>query len=1007
MSFTPDTGKKDGGKGTPVGEFTPMGKQSAGRIGSDIFSELTERMPTWTMNRGDLFRSSAGRDRNTNYDNNINNNTTNLHRMKKVSEENYDDDDVVALNSSAASSVREENGNVRNEETARLFGRDGVHNGRNILPNFNQNQINNNNIINEDGTNMVKEQLEKLKKLEVENTNLKVEVVTLRQEFKGIPTDSAKLINENIELKKQILHLKQNPIVTNNNDKVYELENIINENKREMNLLRDKYQNTLDEKEKLIHLKFEYESKIKELEDELTNISHNNLNSQGLEEKIEFLSDEKYRVENENDQLHNKIDELEDEIMKKDDKIEQLKQEIDEMENSNEKVSHMEPNSSIIEDLNNEIKDLKLQVRELEQENNDKDQKLTNKFHSWKDERDNLINKLEDSSNSINKLSKDNNELKDLELDLRDEIKKLSVQIQKQLKTIESLQENVVSNGNDVSNNNREIMEQLEEYKDTVNTLEIDNKNLNLDRKDLYQNLKKAEQTIKELEKKIEMLEAQYEDDGDEDDVEDDVENDDHDEIYQQIYELKEDLEKEREAHEQTKSIADKIEEQYAILYEKFEESSSKSENSINDYIALRREYDDLKETHEKLLKSDVTDQLSDDLAKLSIEYKKIKDEKMSVISNYKEQLNLLEYEISSKNDEIERYKRQLKRLVESEVPIIDTESINSKITELSNKVNELNIDKRKLEDSKIQLEDENSKLKVEIEKFSKYKEYNDEIKSNITKLEDDKRVLRLGLKERKLEIERLNNIIEKINSEMNDLRTVNRRINEETDGILDKTTEISHKVEKKELVNSFKIKEYDMKIEEYESKIEEQKKQYNSIVEEYNFMKDELIGKIKELKESISNSNNDDEIRRLKGKIEILENRNRLLERNINNWTPPTPESPSRVEGRLNILQSQKGLAMLKLKEYGNKLRDLRFMIEYYKLMIKNRDESISICKRMLKNGGIRVDIGDEKRLKPINKLRGVIYVVIANIRFKKKLEELKHYKAEEMRLKNEIRRY
>jgi chromosome segregation ATPase len=1100
-------------KRTTSPEFTPIGSKSGGAIETTTHS-FTNMSPINRFSDNNFNIRHNGKINNLDSTRRLNStNFTNftLHRthQNSTNRDNRSNIDILQ-SSSVASSIWDDNeyietdkhrNNQTNTDLSNLFKRNGISKGTDVIPDFSNNNIDNNN--NNDieigsNSNMLKLQSELVKKLQTENTNLRVEVMTLRQHLSGLPMDSAALIEQNVALNKQIItlteRLESNPIIPSINDtanntvaasekdvnyhyetEIEDLKDQLYDYKQQLATVHDNYQNVLSEKENLLHENFEKESDIKKLQqecnkyesdifdmklqlDEIKSQSQsqsqsqkqsadsNEIKIQNLEDKIDALEDTNYNYQKEVEELSKEINDLEDQNSRlKDELYEQ--QHILESHTDNEvaeKSQHFDT-SEVIEELKTKITDLKIDIRTLE---NDKkalqkkyDDHLRVNYHSSREKVEEMTKRLEEATNTIDILDKDLEEKRSTEKQLSKNIKQLNLQIDSLQRKNDSLQEKL----NKMKGNNSDATElltheiddlyaKIDEYEIEIGELkeiidELENEkhensvsdeyinDLEDDKDKLYQTLLETQDLIKSKDEEISNLKYEL--------VNISSNNKTQDDEYVKIDELinlKEKIEEEREKyHTKMNALIVESESKEANLLQKIQESEESKSKLIELYENLQLKFHELEQQYDELLNSKQVEELSSDLAKVSIEYKKSQNENENLINKFTNEIRLLNDQIYLKDLEISNISQKLQT-----IGSIDTQSLNSKLNILEQTVKDLNSSKDKLEKEKQKIEDENLKLKMTGEKFQKESKINQDLTLKVDKLENEKSLLKLELKEKKYLLDNLQKKIVDLNNDKKELNTFINEISTDQDQLEAKSSKLSEKV----MSNDITIKS---KLHETESKLENMKNQYNDMVSQYNYMKDDLIERLKEMRKMLKDQgkNNSEELDEWKQKydkansklkvseryLKVLKNDMRTLneeleiERNknqIQQWYPPTPQSPSRDNSsdvnKLQILKDQKELLMLKLKISNEKISDLKYMIKYYNLELMKKNEMFERNKSLFHNIGIQSK-RDEKSLSPVSKLRVGIITVLAGIRFKNRLQELKTRSNRENELKNDIK--
>jgi chromosome segregation ATPase len=1091
----------------------------ASRIGSRLGEDATisRRFPgsnNHTLHRTNNFRSGPA----DSHHNDMDANDINILQSSSVASSMWEEDPAIDVAHEGKTGFRTTGtASQKIPKMSKLFGRDGINRGTNVLPEFvgtKESESLNDDI--QADSNMVRLQSDLVKKLQSENTNLRVEILTLRQNLKGLPSDSVNLIEQNVLLNQEIVKLRQElesyrgnadkPIITHGDDeRIHELEDDINSYKQQMNTLRDNYQNVLNEKEELLREKFEVENEREKLRGEYEGIREDYLHVldekerlanivestkqetaeladlKHVKDRLDFLEDEKLRLETENMSLAEQVDQLEEDNTRLSNRMTGLENEIAELEDklhhneeinqSNEKVSHMEPNPIIIDDLKDEIVILKDKIGELTKQNEtlkeNYDADIRNTYHSSRDKVAEMSKSLEEASKTIDILNKELQEKDHNEDLLTKSIKQLNLQIDNYQKRTETLTQQLKQTKSETVNTltkeidglykqMEEYVAEIEELKDRINEMEKSNaevqsngeindeyvKDLEDDKNELYDHLLKAQTMLKKKEDEIVNLNLEI---SRLSNAASEVHPDNHDDVkfikIDDLMTLKDKFEAERKAHEdEIREVVEKSKSSTEKLLTEIDELEGYKSKLIETFEDLQYEYRELEAKYNELLESRDVDDLSNDLAKVSLEYKNSQNEHELLVDNYNHEILVLNKEINLKDMELTRLRKELEieqeNSLKREYSQVSTRSLHEKLTTLEANIKEIKEEKRKLEIEKKGLESNNSQLTIEVGRLRKESEFSKELQIKLTSVENEKSSMSLESKNRLLEIERLKSKLADISKEKAKLEKIIDSLSRDQESILSKSQKISENITKGESSK-------DLQIQEYERKLSEQKSQYNSMVEEYNYMKNDLIGRMKDMKEEIKNGqkSNSDQVKEWREKFEKAYNKLKIAERyndalrkeieslneeldheryNINRggnaideeWFPPTPESPGRTQETLNnkihVLKSQKELILLKLKESSKKTSDLKFMIRYYTLELENKHDNFERSKMLLEQAGIKIDERGSRRDKmvdPLSRLRSLFYVVLASVRFSKRLDEVKQRNASERALKRDIK--
>lgn len=1084
-------------------EFTPIGSKSAGihettttgtGLGNRSFT--TTNMMSPVIHFSDKYTDRLEKIRNGNpYSINRQNlgspkrlqNSTGytLHRTNgtQIRHDAYNKTDNSMLNSSSvASSVWEENNDnnehyqdhgIQTPKASKLFGNNSIRKGTNIIPTFGKDSDGKLDI--DLDSNMLRSQSDLVKKLQSENTNLRVEVLTLRQNLKGLPADSVKLIEQNVLLNQQIIKLKEllnaqhqhateTPKYDIDANKLDELKNQYEDKFDELkNQYDDKiyeYQqenHTLEQEKSTLEVKVNtLESKIEELnsdahwyeneisslkaklkELETTEPSANNDETAALEEKIHKLEDDNFylqreleKLDTENDRLTTQLDDLNKEISKKEEEKNQIIIE-------NEKVQeHLHDDTRIHE--------LELEIKKLKQENlllqKKKDNEKRSSYHTLTDKMEEMTKRLEEASKTIDSLEKELDDKDSQELVLSKEIKQLNLKIESYQRKNESLESRLnklkgtQSEATDLFTNEiNELYGKIDDYEVKIEELESKLENakpindygenyvhdLEDDKEQLYNSLLNLQNIVEKKDDEISNLKLEISRLDSENKANNNDGNNDDDDIHvDELLRLKELFNIERDNHQKEVDELLKSSEisKNNLLTEidQLEESKSKL---IQDFEDLQYQFKELELKYNELMNSRDIEDLSQDLAKVTLEYKNAQDDYFVLFEKY----NKLDDIVRSKDLEIVKLKQELNSSV-------DTAKVYEKLEILEETVVNLKKEKEELENQKMNLDEENFKLKNSLESLnSKAKKY-ESLDKQLHDSERDNVSIKKELREKKSEVRELVRRIDLLESEKKKLENAVADISYEQDKILAHSDEITEKIRD----NKFND---DSKVRDYERKLEEKTNQYNNIVEEYNYMKNDLIKRMKEMKQELKSQGNNNqhgqqEIEEWKkkyeqanGKLKVSERYLQVLKNDIKNlheelehereknvnlerldWYPPTPESPSRVtstvsKSKLEILKAQKNLLMLKLREKSDKVSDLKYMLKYLNLELEIKNEMVEQNKKLFIDAGIGKE--DKKR---VLTFRSVALVVLASVKFQNRIKDIKERKKLEMEYKSDI---
>ncbi|TID16278.1 hypothetical protein CANINC_004180 [Pichia inconspicua] len=898
MPFTPN-------KKLSSPEFTPIGSKS------------TNLEPTNSISNISPLRFQRNREYKAN-----NNHHYPLHRRKQ-----RDDIDLIQ-SSSVASSVWDDDmlhdeKDVPTGKFSRLFGNNT--NARDETGSTTKYGVLNTEI-NDDG-NMIKEQGELVKKLQSENTNLRIEVLTLRRHMTGIPSDSMDLIEQNVLLNQELMKLKE--LVGERPDNTEELYEV----HRDLSSMNEKYTQVLQEKDKLLRESFEkdsdleklrgqcakYESEVFELKMELDELKQkqSSQHDERNEEEIGILEDEKLQLQRELEQLSKDYDDLEKEN-------EQLKENVNSLQTQLDDIER-DVDGDEVEELRHNVEELR---KEKERQAKEHDSELRSKYLQYREKIDDMTQQLQEATRSLEDNDKELFEKeKDIEV-LRKEVKQLSSDLdtmemknkllEKQMKQAGSESEATRLLSEEVEKLYRKIEsyeKQIHELTDELNKAEDEleyAKNVERENHDLEETVARLKAEVKRKDDELKNFEEKVE--------ENDDESESESSYVDGILQLKDKFEEERAMHsEEVEKILKESEQVQNNLLAQIDELETSKEQLISDYDSLKYEYDLL------LAKTNDVDveELGRDLAKISLEYKRTLDERYNLAEMYEKEVSFL--------------KKELKRVEESKTKEngINVESLYQKLDTLEKTVKELRDKKSELEKEVRELGDDKVKLVSE----------NKELKKYVKRWEEVRTTLEVVEKER-----------DKLRREIENLRSGEAEV-------LMKSNEVRNKVQLKEVSKQALIREYELKLAAKDE-------QYNAVVKEFNFMKDDLISRLKQMKSMIDEKNSakigvqlewKNKYEEILRKLKLVEKEAEELRRELRNneattWYPPTPESPSRTRnvipiGKYELLRVQKELLMLKYAEKSEKLSDLKFLVKYYTLENEYYSSIIESNRRILED--------------------------------------------------------
>ncbi|OWB61655.1 hypothetical protein B5S31_g1923 [[Candida] boidinii] len=359
-------------------------------------------------------------------------------------------------------------------------------------------------------SNPVRQQTDRVKDLENENLNLKVELLTLKKLFDGQPRDKIEVINRNIELQQENIRLTS--VIKELNKKLNELKQLNKEN----NINNDTERSFLSESS-LTSPAANNDSKNQEIIEDLNNqIEGLNIKIEEMNIKLNENSDELYELRNERDSLDGENEDLNNQIKELHSQIEDLQ---DENEDNGNKLD-------IIEELESKVNDLE-QRNEIFMNDNqnllNKVNKLENELDILNDEKDNLIAKIQSKDTKIESLERENEKLfnqslensshnsndehsnindtndnRELLLDLKNEIDDLKYELRLKENEIDD-KNNEISNLrldlNDIKNSDNMNDNEILNLNSKLNSIKLNSSNSNKLLKDeiskLYENQKK------------------------------------------------------------------------------------------------------------------------------------------------------------------------------------------------------------------------------------------------------------------------------------------------------------------------------------------------------------------------------------------------------------------------------------------------------------------------------------------------------------------------------------
>lgn len=1052
-------------------EFTPIGSKSGNGFIESVYSP-TNLSPI--INFSDKYTDRLEKIRNNNdmksngiHDSQKNTNSNNhtLHRVNgsRSYKSAYNRaDDSVLNSSSVASSVWEDDINekpgfipetTRHSRMSKLFGRDGISKGTQIIPDFVTDSQDDNRDINID-SNMLRFQSDLVKKLQSQNTNLKVEVLTLRQNLTKLPTDKIELIEQNVALNQEIIKLKEIIDASSNDVDADEKIKLLREQYEadidrlrvdnqyltdDNEVLKDGKQELTHEVENLEQKCSHYEAEIAELKSELNEVREDRDDRDYSARRISELEEENAELERHIDGLTRDNKDLSNEV-------ERLESELEEANRNAAYSGHGLDNEKVHDRVVDEA-DLNDQLQKLEEENAmlkkkyDEEKRLTYKVSREKVEE--MTKSLEEASKTVDSLERELEAKESETISLTKNIKELNLQLQSYQRKNESLEsrvERLKGNQSEATklltdevtdlyakiDHYEEQIEQLQQTIESYRNKEDDYeetyvRDLEDDKNKLYQSLVESQKLIQKKDDEITNLKL---------DIstltmhKNDIHasaNDRNDETVtiDELLQLKEKFEQEREnnQHKLDNLTADhkEITDNLLARIDELEESKSKL---IQDFEDIQIQYRELEAQYNNLINSREVEDLGDDLAKVTLEYKNSQDEYILLSEKYSQLQELI------REKDLELY--NVRQSLDNQVSV-NTSGLDEKLGLLEQNITLLKTEKEKLENERRTLDDENFQLKNSLERLNKKLKSNEEILAHLKDSETENSSLKSELSMKKLEILRLEKKLNSLDEEKKNLESVINSVSAEQDKILLRSDRISEKIKTKGLENGFKLKDF-------ERQLEEKNKQYNDIVKEYNYMKNDLIERLKEMKKEIKNQGNDskEEIAKWKTKYEQSSSKLKVSERHLQalrneikslneelehererasierndrmEWFPPTPESPSRIENhnRLDILKAQKDLLMLKVKEKSEKISDLKYMLKYLQLELELKNEMFEKNKNLFLNAGIRE--------KPIGEKKGgltfrvVALTILAGVRFRNRLKELQNRKLAEKELKREI---
>ncbi|KAG7693087.1 hypothetical protein KL951_004626 [Ogataea haglerorum] len=858
-----------------------------------------------------------------------------------------------------------------------------VFRGADILPDFSDNEEEpiardaKDHAFVENGSNLLRKQHDQVQSLQEENLNLRIELLTLRKYLEGQPKDKVDIINQNVELSQENVSLRDRVEALQQQLRGEDKENLLSRNEKQLR----HYEQEIEKYEMQLR---DFERVKRELEAERQRADKNEDRALDLQQEVHALMDEK-------DQLQASHEKLEAELRSLRSRLEDLQDNIDDQSRSKSKIDDLVDNlndaNKFIDEIGNKLDDktsenaeLKRKIESLESKNEDlksKNHRLSEILDQLKDE----IRHLEDrrSNNTIRELEDENR-------DLRQEVEDLFSRHQQDTKTITSLQLQVRRLESETADHmgNESYIDAVEEEKNTLydNIIKLNEK------------LKDAEHKCKHLQRELEVkskdletreLELQRLRKLDRDGSRNDNMMDTVEELQNKLVEERNKFVNEIDKMD-SKFINEKNE-----LYAAIEKLQREKLEIVEDFEKIQREYNKLlDQMHDSRASSELQD-LERDFKKLSFSYatkcqelEDVKYESDSLVRDLKEELSYKETETKRLQSRIEQMTAEL------------NEQTGLRKSENKIQLRELMEDKRLLEEKYNDLLRENNQLRRQLEslKAREILDKPDSFEMKELRRERDGLKTELSMKTKELAelkwklddaLEERKQLVESISS----LDSDQQRVSEQNSKLTTELEELKYKLSSRSSQKELELKDVEIK----------------KLVDDYNEMKNDLLNRYDALhKEKTALAQKLDEMRasleRSRAAQEVL-----LSKQMKKTEYPLSPVSPQRSpksqdhssDPRVNLLESQKQLFKIKLQQYKDCNSDLRFVTNFLTRELESKERVVASLQKL---SGISKE-------KPQLTFRAVALAVLASVRFKSRLEQLKQKMTEEQHVKKAIGRY
>ncbi|KAG7836936.1 hypothetical protein KL943_000975 [Ogataea angusta] len=859
---------------------------------------------------------------------------------------------------------------------------DRVFRGADILPDFSDNETEpivrdaKDHAFVEDGSNLLRKQHDQVQNLQEENLNLRIELLTLRKYLEGQPKDKVDIINQNVELSQENVSLRDRVDALQERLRGEDKENLLSRNEKQLR----HYEQEVEKYEMRLR---DFEHVKRELEAERQRADKNEDRALDLQQEVHALIDEK-------DQLQASREKLEAELRALQSRLEDLQDNIDDQSRSKSKIDDLVDNlndankfideiGSKLEDKTSENAELKRRIEGLESKNEDlksKNHRLSEILDQLKDE----IRHLEDrrSNSTIRKLEDENR-------DLRQEVEELFSRHQQDTKTITNLQLEIRKLESDTADHmgNESYIDAVEEEKNT-----------------LYDNIIKLNEKLKDAEHKCKHLQRELETKAK------DLESRElelqrlrkldrgssRNDMMDTVEELQNKLIQERNKFvNEIDKMDSKFVNEKNELYDTIDKLQREKLEIVEDFEKIQREYNNLLDKmHDSQANSELQD-LERDFKKLSFSYatkcqelEDVRYESDSLVRDLKEELSYKEVEAKRLQSRIEQMTAEL------------NEQAGLHKSESKLQLRELMEDKRLLEEKYSDSLRENNQLRRQLESLKARDDLEKPDSFEVKELRRERDGLRTELSVTKKELAELKwklddaleerkQLVESISS----LDSDQQRVSEENLKLTTELEDLKYKLNSRSSRKELELKDMEIK----------------KLVDDYNEMKNDLLNRYDALhKEKTALSKELDEMRanleRSKAAQEVL-----LSKQMKRTEYPLSPVSPQRSpksrdhssDPRVNLLESQKQLFKIKLQQYKDCNSDLKFVANFLTRELESKERVVASLQKL---SGISKE-------KPQLTFRAVALAVLASVRFKTRLEQLKQKMMEEQHVKKAIGRY